>query len=212
LPRQSDGGSSAQRRSKGGGTPATPKLQLDGSSSGRGTSGSGSSKQTNAEQFEAENFVAVDKEWETMKTLKLVLDLAGLDQTRQQRFLAALQEKRYERGDNIVRQGASAEDGFYIITAGEVVVTRNLAPHEVAQAPPSLVVAGPDGPEMIITHLYEGHSFGETALVQDSTRNANVRAIGGEVACRVMTKASFKPFLHEDSRFRKMIGGACALL
>lgn len=159
-----------------------------------------------AELFEAENFVNVGKEWETLQTLKLVFERSGLDQDQQKRFLKALKEDSFRTGSYIVKQGDPADDGFYILTEGEVVITRNITPEEVASTPPSLVLAGVKGKEMIITHLYEGHFFGETALVQDVPRNANVRVMGGEVFCMVMSKAAFKPFLEQDPKFRKMIG------
>jgi CRP-like cAMP-binding protein len=80
------------------------------------------------------------------------------------------------------------------------------------------------GKELVLSHLYEGHSFGETSIVNGGTRNANVRALQvpaivfgaltvclhyaksaqGEVHCMVMSKDSFKPFLDQDPKFRKM--------
>jgi len=95
---------------------------------------------------------------------------------------------------------------FYIITDGEVAVTRGVSPVEAAASPASLIVPGDAGPEFVITHLYEGHFFGETALVNDAPRNANVRVMHGEVRVMVMSKDAFKPFLDQDPKFRKMIG------
>ncbi len=43
--------------------------------------------------------------------------------------------------------------------------------------PPALL--SDDGTEMVVTHLYEGHFFGETSLVNEAPRNANVRVVAG---------------------------------
>ena len=53
-------------------------------------------------------------------------------------------------------------------------MSRNVSPEEAATTAPGMLSA--DGREMIITHLYEGHFFGETSLVHDAPRNANVKA------------------------------------
>lgn len=169
-----------------------------------------------AELFEAENFKAVGKEWETLQTLKLVFERSELDAEQQRRFLKALTEANFHGGEYIVRQGADASDGFYIITEGEVIVTRNITAEEAAVTPASLVmdaaagVGSPGGKERVITHLYEGHSFGETALVNDALRNANVRVISGDVSCMVISRAAFKPFLDQDPKFRAMVSALVA--
>jgi len=58
---------------------------------------------------------------------------------------------------------------------------------------PSVCVAGIG--QVIITHLYVGHFFGETALVNDAPRNAHVRVCKGRVQVMNMSKETFKPFL-----------------
>lgn len=172
------------------------------------TSGSaaGSLASPSVETFEAETFFQVEKEWQTLETLKLVFERAGLDATQQLRFLQALQPRTFRSGQYIVRHGAPADDGFYIITTGEVMVTRNATPEEARNAPPSLLSA--DGKELIVTHLYEGHFFGETALVNDAPRNANILVpVGGaDVRCMVISRDRFKPFLEQDPKFKTMIG------
>ncbi|RYG51026.1 cyclic nucleotide-binding domain-containing protein, partial [archaeon] len=67
---------------------------------------------------------------------------AELDEMQQKRFLDALRPCFFKAGTLIVRQGDAAEDGFYIITDGEVTVTRMLTPAEAATAPPSLLING----------------------------------------------------------------------
>lgn len=126
---------------------------------------------------------------------------AGLDVGQQQKFLAALRPATFRAGEYIVRQGDPG-DMLYVITEGEVVVTRNVEPD--APAPAAAVLTN-DGKEMVITHLYEGHFFGETSLVQDAPRNANVKCLQGEVRCMCMSKDAFRPFLQE-------VRNACILL
>ena len=111
--------------------------------------------------------------WEHLKTLKLVFQRAGLDAGQQERFLAALHPMAFRYGERIVRQGDPG-DALYIIPAGEVVVSRSVSAEEAATAPRGMLTD--DGGEMIITHLYEGHFFGETSLVNEAPRNAHVKA------------------------------------
>jgi hypothetical protein len=119
---------------------------------------------------------------------------AGLDLSQQHKFLAALKPASFHGGDYIVRQGDPG-DMLYIITDGEVVVTRNVAPDAPPPAAMSALTA--DGKELVVTHLYEGHFFGETSLVQDAPRNANVRVAQGDVRCMCMSKEAFRPFLEQ---------------
>jgi len=66
----------------------------------------------------------------------------------------------YEPGDIIVEEGDAA-DLFYIITEGEVEVSRHSA----------------EGAETPLTHLHQGEYFGELALLHAGRRNATVRAV-----------------------------------
>jgi NADH:ubiquinone reductase (H+-translocating) len=66
----------------------------------------------------------------------------------------------YEAGDAIVEEG-EAGDLFYVITEGEVEVTRH----------------GSDGVDTTITRLHQGDYFGEMALMKSGKRNATVRAV-----------------------------------
>jgi len=130
------------------------------------------------------------EQWEHLKTLKIVFNRAGLDAAQQKRFLAALTTATYYSGDYIVRQGDNG-DAFYIITSGEVAVTKN--------------GEGEGCEESIITHLYEGHFFGETSLVTAAPRNANVRVVSSSVVVQAMRKEDFTPFLETDAAFRALI-------
>ena len=177
-------------------SPAVPST-----SSGRGKR----SPPSTARAFETQNFLDVGKEWEHLKTLRLVFERAGLDHASQQTFLSLLAPRVFSDGEHIVRQGEPG-DAFYIITRGEVLVTHNVASAEDAAA---AALAGatltPDRCEVVVTHLYAGHFFGETSLVNDQPRNANVVA-AGVVHTEVMSKEVFKPFLESEQKFSEMIG------
>ena len=101
-------------------------------------------------------------------------------------------------------------DKFFVITEGEVVVTRNLDSSGRAAAAEGLIEVVTDGAghETLITNLYEGHFFGETSIVTEQPRNANVRVPrgGAAVKCMSISKAAFTPFLSEDDdRFRTLV-------
>lgn len=147
----------------------------------------------------------VGKEWEHLKTLRIVFNRAGLDDDQQRRFLAALKRKEFQLGDYVVRQGDPGDE-FYIITEGEVAVTKTL-PIDPATGKASTSTGGlpiVDG-EMVITHLYEGHFFGETSLVTEQPRNANVKVVSALCAVMAMSKDDFNPFLQQDAKFKELI-------
>jgi CRP-like cAMP-binding protein len=66
---------------------------------------------------------------------------------------------QFAAGDAVVRQGDPA-DRFYIITQGEVTVTRQ----------------DPSGTEVQVATLGPGQFFGEIGLLADAPRNATVAA------------------------------------
>lgn len=113
---------------------------------------------------------------------------AGLSITQQQQFLRALRSDWYSEGDYIVHEGEIG-DRFFIITQGEVVVTRKLA----------------SGTEEAITHLYEGHFFGETSLVKNEPRNASVKVVSTTLNLMSIGKEVFQPFLDKEPGFRRFI-------
>ncbi|KAA0167526.1 hypothetical protein FNF31_00964 [Cafeteria roenbergensis] len=153
----------------------------------------------------APNYADFDEEWEHLKTLKLVFQRAGLERRQQQRFLEALVAERFSEGEYIVAQG-DVGDKFYIITEGEVMVTRTLAEADAEKVPKSKLRRSPAGAsEMRITYLYDGHFFGETSLFKEEPRNANVIVSSNEAAVMSMAKSKFKPFLDEDAKFRELI-------
>jgi serine/threonine protein kinase/serine/threonine protein phosphatase PrpC/CRP-like cAMP-binding protein len=151
-------------------------------------------------------FQDFDDEWEHLKTLKLVFQRAGLALEQQKRFLLALVPEHFEEGAYIVKQG-DVGDKFYIITEGEVAITKSLPDEEIRQLPPSKIRRTNSGQDqMQITHLYDGHFFGETSLAKEAPRNANVIVTSHEASVMSMTKEKFKPFMEEDEKFRSLIG------
>jgi HlyB family type I secretion system ABC transporter len=72
---------------------------------------------------------------------------------------ASFEPQTYEFGDVIVREGDVA-DAFYVLTVGRARVVKQ----------------GADGQEVTLAMLGPGDSFGETGLLERSTRNATVRA------------------------------------
>lgn len=77
-------------------------------SSGPSAGGASTVPVSTAELFEADTFFVVDKEWEHLKTLKLVFQGAGLDEKQQDRFLAALkpgENTEYEQPNDTVFAG-----------------------------------------------------------------------------------------------------------
>jgi CRP-like cAMP-binding protein len=87
----------------------------------------------------------------------------------------ALSYRWYADKEVIVQEGDQG-DTFYVITEGKAVV--------------SVLDAKSENNVHVITHLYVGDYFGETALIYGSKRTATVAAIG-ECRCGVLTKSAF---------------------
>ncbi len=118
----------------------------------------------------------------------LSLRSAGLSREHQQQFLTALVAQTFTKDQYIVREGEQG-DRFYIVTQGEVVITKST-----------------NGTENVITHLYEGHFFGETSLVKEAPRNANVKVKSDTAVVMSIGKEVFNPFLQKEDGFRRFIG------
>jgi CRP-like cAMP-binding protein len=120
-----------------------------------------------------------------------------------------------------VREGEIG-DRFFIISQGELIVTKGVG-------------AG----ESVITHLYEvssraavvtcsqavlcvcscdgrlwwqGHFFGETSLVKNEPRNANVKVKSDTACVMSIAKDVFNPFLVHEPGFRRFIGACRAVV
>jgi CRP-like cAMP-binding protein len=74
---------------------------------------------------------------------------------------ASFEPQTYGFGDVIVREGDDA-DAFYVLTSGRARVVKQ----------------GADGQEVTLAMLGPGDTFGETGLLERSTRTATVRASG----------------------------------
>ncbi|NIR31024.1 MAG: cyclic nucleotide-binding domain-containing protein [Gammaproteobacteria bacterium] len=98
---------------------------------------------------------------------------ASMPPTNIQRILATLESVQVRSGQAIVEQGA-AGDYYYIVQRGRCSVTRRTSGKE----------------EVTLAKLREGDTFGEEALVSDSTRNATVRMMTDGELMR-LTKSDF---------------------
>jgi [calcium/calmodulin-dependent protein kinase] kinase len=155
-----------------------------------------------ADQFD----FSLDGDWEYLKTLRLVLERAGISEEQQMRFLKKLRREVFTSPNSyIVREGTMG-DKFYIIITGDVVITKF-----VKTRPPRHKISKTDSKgvyEEVLTHLYPGHFFGERSLLREIPRNANVKVAGScsQVIVMSMSKDRFKPFIENDPNFKTMIG------
>ncbi|CAM9645159.1 unnamed protein product, partial [Ectocarpus sp. 13 AM-2016] len=113
-----------------------------------------------------------------------MLSLHALQQT--------LRHQTFSAGDFIVRQG---EDGdvFYMIVKGTVDVLETSIDPETDTERTKLLV-----------QMFEGHYFGELALIYGEPRNASVRATTEEVRCVCITKEDFRSCMNEK-RFQEVL-------
>src|SRR5579872_6224601 len=81
---------------------------------------------------------------------------------------ASFEPVAYSLGDVIVREGEHA-DAFYLLVSGSARVVKQ----------------GTSGDEVALNVLHAGDSFGEMALLEDTTRTATVRASGRLEALRL---------------------------
>ena len=81
---------------------------------------------------------------------------------------------------------------FYMITKGEVRVF--------------------DKEHGTLVTLYEGHSIGEMALINDKPRNASVMALTKVVTCMALTKDAFKECCSTNVDFNKKLSTYFELL
>ncbi len=86
-------------------------------------------------------------------------------------LLEAMDLMEFQSGQDIVKAGAAAEDGMYIILEGNVKVL--------------------DAKGGLINEMGDGEVIGEMGLIKDSTRAATVRA-AGPVTCAHISKALFE--------------------
>jgi serine/threonine protein kinase/serine/threonine protein phosphatase PrpC/CRP-like cAMP-binding protein len=109
---------------------------------------------------------------------KKVPMLADLDQKDRLNIIKKLQPRTFVLGDYVIREGDKVvDDAFYMITKGEAAVVQMPKNGEK---------------EKILTRLFEGHCFGEMALVSDETRSASIVAKSAKLQCMCLTKQDFQ--------------------
>jgi len=104
--------------------------------------------------------------------LKAVPTLRDLPSHKLKKICDCLDEEKFEDGACIIKQGATG-DSFYIISEGEVKVTK-----------------GHGDSEKEVAQLQKGNFFGELALQSEDKRAANVYA-SGEVKCYSLDRHAF---------------------
>lgn len=121
--------------------------------------------------------------WQQFRTyllMKAVPLIRTLPENEQIEMYSLLQHQEFEDGEYIVRQG-DIGDKFYIITDGAADVIEEM-------------VTGFRRNRNVLTRLYEGHSFGELALIYDEPRVASVQAVGS-TSCLYLSKVAFRQAL-----------------
>lgn len=105
--------------------------------------------------------------------LKAVPKLKDLSQGKLKKICDCLEEEKFEDGQCIIKQGTNG-DSFYIISEGNVKVTKNEG----------------GGKEAEVCKLDKGKFFGELALQSEDKRAANVYAIG-DTKCYSLDRHAF---------------------
>jgi len=108
--------------------------------------------------------------------------LSKLRADMQSDIVKRLRPKTYVKGDDVVTQG-EVGDAFYMIAQGSAEVVEN---GETA------------------TRLYEGHTFGQMALMSGAPRLATVRA-AEPLICFELKAADFKELIEVNSEFNQLL-------
>ena len=103
--------------------------------------------------------------------------LSGLDRRQLERLAKDFRERSVAAGTVITRQGDDHGMGFFVVAAGDVIVSV-------------------DGQEL--NRLGPGGYFGEVALISDRVRTATVTA-ATEVRLLVMMLTDFRSFVRGDA-------------
>eukprot|EP01041_Mallomonas_annulata_P004675 gene4673-9267_t len=122
--------------------------------------------------------------WNHFRTFLLMKEVPmfrTLPHAEQLHLYSQLQHQEFNDGEYIVRQG-DVGDKFYMITEGAVDVVEER-------------VSESGGRTMeVLVRLYEGHFFGEMALIYDEPRVASVLAVG-RTSCLYLTTVAFREAL-----------------
>jgi len=127
----------------------------------------------------------VFEKFEDIRTFMVVQKIPLLSKLRpdmQSKIVAKLRPLVFERGDFVVKQG-DVGDAFYMIAKGSAEVVEN---------------------EEITTHLYEGHTFGQMALMSGSPRLASVRA-SEQLICMELKAKDFQDLIKENAEFDQLL-------
>lgn len=114
---------------------------------------------------------------DTVELMRGVPLLASLDTKHLERLAKDFTKRTFPAGSVVIREGDSQGIGFFLVAAGEGVVT--VGGKEVAKVGP-------------------GSYFGEVALISDRVRTATVTATT-DLECLVMTFWDFRAFVRGDA-------------
>ena len=136
----------------------------------------------------------MDGSW---KDLKIVRDFFQIQEDGKmpegsKLLLEAMEPVYFTDGQDIVTEGASPEDGMYIILEGQ-----------------AHVLAG----GVLVNELAEGDVVGELALIKEGVRKATVRAVG-PVTCANISQSLFTEIADANRKVYAALlePGACAVL
>eukprot|EP00937_MAST-01D_sp_MAST-1D-sp2_P002968 g2968.t1 len=123
--------------------------------------------------------------------------LAELSDSERERLLTLLQPVAFADGETIVRQGDEG-DSFFLVTGGSA--------HVIDEGVSRAADGGPGGDcggggRRVLTTLYEGHCFGELALLEPdeggvAVRTATVCAVGG-TRCMALSRRVFREAMQD---------------
>lgn len=138
-------------------------------------------EQLNIDPIEAakvriKNKLADDVKYRT-SILATVKTLAALEPEDMRFACESMEEQRYAKGEDIIRQGERG-DSLYLLQHGSVVITRKVNHRDPNEEPTVLV------------RLPKNTHFGEIALLTDEPRSATVTALE-DCVCAVMKKNRF---------------------
>jgi CRP-like cAMP-binding protein len=124
--------------------------------------------------------------------------LQKLDKADQLALIEHIKPINYTDGDYVIRQGEAGKS-FFMITSGQAQVTEKLLSFDNPKG---------EAVEQVLTNLYDGHVFGEMALIDDRPRTASVRA-SGALQCMYLTKEDMQRAIPEGS-FQRLLNSFAA--
>lgn len=127
---------------------------------------------------------AFDK-YENIRVFMIVQKIPLLSKLRpdmQTKIVNRLRPVAFEKGEFVVTQG-EVGDAFYMIAKGSAEVVEN---------------------GEVTTHLYEGHTFGQMALMSGAPRLASIRA-SESLICMELKAKDFQALMAEDSEFSQIL-------